>query len=272
MLLEKELFDLTTGKGSYLNCLIQLGILTWEIGNSTILKTGQFVMPPPYLSHEWINRVLETESSVECRLAAAIASLSLSKRATKIGFNSETESFYWNADKVLVWNRSSLIDNLIALQRQWAIEKSQGTNPFGNILVSPKIEDITDFINGRVDDRAITEIAIGFSLCKQISRSFDCPRRVGFLPPHYGLTAICQWGTNLEGRSIDGAMPIVNALARDRSSEAMNMAVRRLRSQRLSPILANPFKVPNSRRIAAAVAFPIARKQLNSLQNYHIKS
>ena len=160
---------------------------------------------------------------------------------------------------------------MIDLQRQWQVERSQGIQPFGSKLVSPSFQDLSDFINGNVDEQKIEQIAIGVSLCQQVKKDLDNQRQAAFLPPHYSLSALCQWSRDFQAKPTLEATQIVNQLARNESQRAMSMAVRKLQGQRLSPLLVDSFSHPRSKRIAAALAFPLSIKQLNSLSKYHLK-
>ena len=268
--LEKELLKLASGNGSYLNCLIQIGVLEREISYSSILsRENTYIAALPPLSSEWIDKALDEDKSTECRLGIALASLGLRTRATKVR-KSAKGKLVWVKDANLDWGRRSLVDNLITLQRCWSIDRSQNLKPIPTKLVSPSFADLDNFIRDNVSDRKIEQIALGASTCISIGREF----KGGYLetlPPHYGIGAICQWGKTPEGKKIEGQGLILNALSRGQPELAMKLGLRKLRSKRLFPYLKHLCFTPNAKRIAAAMAFPLSIQQLERLINYHIK-
>ena len=270
-LLEKELVKLANGTGSYLNCLMSLGILEREISYSSILnRNGSYLNALQPLKPQWIDLALAEDKSVECRLGIALASLGLRQRATKIRINAQGKSV-WVKNANLDWSKRSLVDNLIFLQRRWLIERSQGKKPIPRKLVNPSFADIENFIRGNVSDRKIEQIALGASICISLCREF----KGGYLetlPPHYGIGAICQWGKTESGEDIGGQGLILNALSRGQPELAMKYGLKRLRSRELFPYLKHPQNTNHAKRIAAAFVFPLSTEQLKYLERYYIRS
>ena len=152
-LLEKELIELNSGNGSYLNCLIQIGTLEREISYSSILNSdGKFIHALQPLKSKWLDRALIEDNSTECRLGIALANLGLRARATKIRTNTKG-NLAWDRDANLDWGRRNLIDNLIFLQRRWSIGCDRESNSMPTKLFTPSFADLDCFIRGNVSDQ-----------------------------------------------------------------------------------------------------------------------
>ena len=111
---------------------------------------------------------------------------------------------------------------------------------------------------------------MGASICIGVEREFT-GGYLENLTPHYAIGAICHWGKTEEGEEIGGQKLMLNALSRGQSELAMKIGLQRLKSRGMIPYLKDPEFTPNAKRIAAAMAFPLTKKQLSDLQNYYLK-
>lgn len=270
-IVERELILLAAGKGSYLNCLIQIGVLEREISYSSILDDdGNQIRALQPLNPEWLDRALIEDNSSECRLGIALACLNLRNRATKVRVNAKGK-YVWVEDAKIDWSKRNLVHNLIHLQRRWQVERIQELNPIPTKLAIPSFADLDNFIRGNVSDSKIEQIALGASICIGVKRKF-MGGYVETLPPHYAIGALLGWGKTEFGEEIGGQELMFNALSRGQPKLAMQYGLRRLKGRGMIPYLKHLEFTPNAERIAAAMAFPLSVKQLNKLQNYYLKS
>lgn len=261
-----------------LDLLTALGELELALGRG---RTRLIDRPLPSLSSGWWTSVRD-EDSVEFRLAAALASAGMRPRMSPV----EPLGKQWWAwakpnSKVETWvETASLESNLLELLRRRDIEAQQGTARerfldaktvgIGQPRVWARLDDIDDFIAGRVDDRRLEALLRGLALIRwPMVPEQRAPRDEGVLPPSaFTLLALAREGT-MPGTTqrfpdTPGLLP---RAAAGRLADATTLAVQRLHAAGLT---FSATKVPGSptrsRRIAAALAFPLSDTTLELLQ------
>jgi CRISPR-associated protein Csx17 len=222
------------------------------------------------------------EDSVEFRLAAALASAGMRPRMSPV----ELRGKQWWAwakpnSKVETWvETASLESNLLELLRRRDIEAQQGTARerfldaarvgIGRPRVWARLDDVADFIEGRVDDRRLEALLRGLALIHwPMVPEPRAARDERVLPPSaFTLLALAREGTmpGTDQRFPDtpGLLP---RAAAGRLADATTLAVQRLHAAGLTFSATKVSGSPTrSRRIAAALAFPLADTTLELLR------
>lgn len=261
--LESQLFALASGQGQVIQTLALLGDI--ELYLSCSLTSQEQVWPLPQLDSDWIVRALSEQETPTVRLALSLASLWLRSHLSNAR-PGKKKRWFWGEEPVK-WS-GDLSANLIDLQRRWAIQASQGKQPYPDFRIVATFADISAFLNGTIDPVELTRLAAGFSLCKMPKETFlSLGADLVKLPALYSLAAYCQWSEVGIGNGL-------NQLAGGDSEMAAQTISQRLRARNLSP-----FSVPsgisrtcmNARQMAAAIAFPLSPWQLDQIKTYLLK-
>ena len=257
--LESQLFALASGHGQILRLLRLLGEIELYLARSPTSQEN--IWPVSQLKKEWVERALKEATSPTVRLALSLGSLWLRSRISNARPNKKG-GWFWSQDPV-EWG-ADLASNLLTMQRRWQMLASVGTPAYPELRISPTFADLSAFLSGQVDPIELTAFAAGFSLCQM-------PANAGFqsesaaydllkLPTLYLLAAYCQW-------SQIGIGPVMNQLAQGNDTLAARSAAQRLRAHQINPFDI-PASYPDPRLIAAALAFPLAQSQLNTIKTY----
>lgn len=242
--------------------------------------------PVPPLEPQWLTRC--DDGTVEYRLAASLASLStkymLGGKSRLMPLRAHlTPIDAWEKDghlrakwveqltRDLVWSGASLQDNLSAvLQRRLLLATQSGHGHFvARAKVFASLSDIAAFVEGRTDDARLEELLRGLLLLDWPAverQSLQAPSSEKLSPDaSYGVLKLCFAGRAIGDIEIPVTPAIVtNAAAGDRY--AMTLALRRLRASGLAPAV-DALWVDDAklRRLAAALLFPVSRRDVEAL-------
>jgi CRISPR-associated protein Csx17 len=196
----------------------------------------------------------------EVRIAAALASI-YTREAGSIADNLS------RGGSGFAWVGSELPDRLAAvLERRLQINNAidGGSNPlFGRCWIHPA--DATSFVEGSVDDRAIEELL--FAFCALDWNKFDadevndsCSSRRGVLPVYAVLKHLFLAGEiriGAEPRKVRADGRILPLLKANRTEEAAQIAVYRLRVAGFRPLEVDYAGGVDARRLAGALLIPV---------------
>jgi CRISPR-associated protein Csx17 len=206
---------------------------------------------------------------------------------------SQSKPSWKDSDAITVWQGGTLTDNLLILLRREEIEAQQGqkqesaqdadpTNSHSHSSSHPataRLRDIQAWIDGTVDDRRLEAIARGLALVKRhrSTQGKDSREEINAVPAAFALLepvvrrvvpAPTEEGTLSKDSKI--VLPRVSGLwSRLEVGDcqtATELAIRRLRASRFR-LAVRPFELrrDRTRRIAAALAFPIAEETSRQL-------
>lgn len=258
--------------------------------------------PVPPLSPVWLSEV--DDGSAELRLAAALASVhgrykDPDGRTVTVPLRHQLEPVTtwvsdgrlrvrWEpGDSEVVFTSGHIVRGLNAVMNRRLVRAVQsGAESYpdrGAYWAS--LPDVADFIEGRVDEGRLTQLL--WALClldwPRIGRDHHpTPRRERFPQPgaFYALTKLCFAGAQLpstrttaagaDGESASVLVPVVPRIQRlaasGRGADAALEAIRRLRGSGFGPALRSlDVHGEASVRTAAALLFPLGRRDLNSL-------
>jgi len=298
-LLERRIFDLCRNNSpTHLQSVIAaLGAMERAVARSFKWATTedkakrQNIYPLHGLRPEWL---AETEQSLEFRLAASVAGMCVlfGRGKEKLWFRhhleplkrlEQSEHFRasWtekNSENDVVWHDGNLTDtlNTIFVRRVLRAEQS-GTEGWPDD--SPRLaclDDITSFIEGRTNDALLADLIWGLSLLdwqqvKPLMPEFhDAPDAVP--SSFYALLRLCFRCST--GK--DDAVPLVPAILQRAMNgdgkAASELSARRLRASGKAPLVKDlPVSGDIARRTAAAILFPISRRDFRLLENMILK-
>lgn len=251
--LEKQVYGLASGHGSPLRLLILLGkidvyLTQWSEGSTA------YIPVLPRLNEAWILQILEKDSSYEAQLALSLASLYLRKYASKIITSKERKTFRIEAQTA--W-APALEKALFNLQQRWHVLYSQGEMPYPVGYISPSFRAIAAFLSNTLNQQRILDLAQGFMLCDMPPQPrWNINEGVTYLPTGYRLFALRQWGIP----QVAEGLPQNPALF-SRPEFAYQQVRRWGLQHNLSPPVAGRITALEG----AALAFPLAPKQLNTI-------
>ncbi len=252
----------------------------------------QNIYPLHGLRPDWLAK---SEDSTEFRLAASLAGMSASfgQRAKKrlwlrqhletLQRSEHGEYFraHWSEKKTdndAIWHDGDLTDalNAILARRVLRVAQSGEKDWPDEARRFARLDDITDFIEGRTNDDLLADLIWGLSLLdwqqvKPLPTEFhDAPDAVP--SSFYAMLRLCFRRSN--GK--DDAIPLVPAILRRAMNEdgqaASELAVRRLRGSGKAPLVKSlPVSGDIARRTAAAILFPISRRDFRLLENMILK-
>ncbi|HLT38172.1 MAG TPA: type I-U CRISPR-associated protein Csx17, partial [Enhygromyxa sp.] len=266
-----------------LEILIALADVEAELGRAKDRK----LEPLPSLSPAWFEQTCE-DPTPEYRLAASLASSGIRPRLRPVS-PGRGRRWTWQAagSKTTTWMATaSLEENLLQLLRRREIEDQQGKRrkPFGDALAlgitvqNPPVgrprcwaslADVVAFIDGGVDDRRLESLVGGLSLVEwqavKPMRSTDIKVAA---PAAFALLALAH-GHEDPGRP-GQLLPMTTGMlanaAAGRLDVATRLAVQRLRTIGwIFPAEQVAENRRRARRIAAALAFPLAPQTLRQL-------
>jgi len=261
--MEQAMFESIT-TGIVAPVLLELGAAEQALGRSLGFTTKAFLAPVPRLPPTWAAAI--TDGSVEQRLAAALAARR-GMRGRLVPLDRTGKSFGRDDDAGFVFGDRTLVDNLHALLRREDVELQQTTGapalPPGPERCS--LADIAEFIAGRTDDalierwlRALVLVEGGLAAAQP-----DDP----LLPPaSFALLALVHH-RRVADLVLPGTTGVLAAACAGDASAATSRAIRRLNASGYPvPVAALVEPVARTRRIAAALAFPLTRGQRRVLE------
>lgn len=283
------------------NLLISLGHAERAIARSSAWSVESFVSPISSLRPQWLNEIGDT---VELRLAKSLAGLraSFGKGKETLWLRQHLEPLQrrergewfkpkWSelsTENDVTWHDGDLIDclNAIMARRIQRVEKAgcEGWPDWSPCYA--RLDDITDFIEGRIDPALLASLIWGLSLidwqavgqaqrqareqeqqAEHITYNWrdDEEYRHRAIPSSfYALLKLCF-------RHKDDGIPIeaaIHQLARSgKGQEASRLAARRLRASGEAPLVTDlPVAADVARRTAAALLFPISPSDMKLLK------
>ncbi|KYC38581.1 hypothetical protein WA1_35950 [Scytonema hofmannii PCC 7110] len=273
--LQTALFEFSLGKRGLLDVLIALGEVEAVLNRSLKFIEEKSIPPLPSLKSTWVKDC--DDSSVEFRLALALASRGLRQRLVQVRQDKEKHGkLVWvkERDGKTTWHNGSLIDNLIDLLQREDLEREQkekqqaqssdsededelvaksnddkSTKSQDKNLVTVALDDIVRWIWGEVDDARVEAIARGLSLVKMYRR---CLKKSDSLPVpaaytlvkvthHRALKKELLHRVLKKNFSKDVSLPRVPALLNQLASgdclSATELATRRLHASGFNPAI-----------------------------------
>jgi CRISPR-associated protein Csx17 len=304
--LERQIVNLATNaemgrKAQMQGVLIGLGAVERAMARSYEWAKDQ-ISPLTGLSADWKEGA--DDDSPEFRLAASLASMSawlgrgdgkgtfwlrsqLEPVDIKTGDSRVWLSWLKNPSNDVTWHDGDLTDclNAIMARRIQRVEKAgcEGWPDWSPCYA--RLDDITDFIEGRIDPALLADLVWGLSLIdwqtvghvKKQAREQEQAERITYdwrddeeyrhrtIPSSfYALLKLCFRHKN-DGIPIEAA---IHQLARSgKGQEASRIAARRLRASGEAPLVTDlPVAADVARRTAAALLFPISRSDMKLLK------
>ncbi len=282
--LETVLFFFSTGKKQLLDVLIALAEMEAACDLSLSFTRSQSLRPVPLLNSNWVQAC--NDSSTEFRLALVLAGRALRQRLVRVEFQKHYPT--WAKDDALItWQQGSLVNNLINLLRREEVEAQQHrqqekrsnfdiTSSIKNDLMLPKaqLDDITLFIDNKLDDARIEAIARGLSLVnlpKQRPKSTDPTLPISAA---YALVAIAMhralqssarnqiFGQNIlpQDLTLSRVPALLSSLAAGDCLTATTLCAKRLSANGFKPAISEGIYEPafRTKRIAAALTFSLS--------------
>ncbi|TKB88081.1 MAG: type I-U CRISPR-associated protein Csx17, partial [Nitrospira sp.] len=233
-------------------------------------REKHFLRPIPLLSPKWLEAT--NDGSIEFRLGASLASVGLRENMEPVRVGAAYAGWLdTNTHPRVVWGHGSLTDNLTAVLSRRCMdaqrEEGKGLPLAGKYPAS--LSDIHEFIAGNVDERRLEGLLrgltlINWGLVQEFSQATD--DHESLLPALYALLKLTHLPHPFRGIPMPYVPAIIARSLAGQSSEASRLAVRRLRGCGFIPaveVISEPINV--TRRIAAAVLFPISKQQETSL-------
>lgn len=270
--------------------LIAAGQTQRALARSSAWAAESFIPPLVGLRAEWWVDV----PTPEFRLAASLASMSAwlgrgDGKGTFFWLRSQLEavdiktgdsqvwlSWLKNPSNDVTWHDGDLIDclNAIMARRIQRVEKAgcEGWPDWSPCYA--RLDDITDFIEGRIDPALLADLIWGLSLIDWQAAKGSLPgigeRKQGSeaIPSaFYALLKLCFRNKDKESDAIP-IVPAIHQLARSgKGKEASRLAARRLRASGEAPLITDlPVAADVARRTAAALLFPISPSDMKLLK------
>jgi len=260
------------------NILIALGEAEATLAQSPLqFRKKYFLKPIPLLSPKWLEAT--NDGSVEFRLAASLASVGLRENIEPVQVRAGWATWLdTDTHPRVIWGHGSLTDNLTAVLCRRCMdaqrEQRKGLPLAGRYPAS--LNDIHEFVVGNVDEQRLEGLLCGLTLINwhlvqesaQVRDDHESP-----LPALYPLLKLAHLPHPFRRIPIPYVPAIIARSIAGQSGEASRLAVRRLRGCGFIPlveVISEPANV--TRRIAAAVLFPISKEQEASLAERILRS
>ncbi len=287
-ILESRIFDLCTSHTPERLSAVFIALGQCEAVAARSLKWAtakdNYLQPLFGLRKEWLNH--GWNSSVECRLAASLASISgkfgkdwlpmrchLEQVDSYFDKDSGILSFRWSdvPSNHVQWSEAALPDVLNAIASRRLIVTEDPPQSRSEVWAS--ISDIKAFIEGETNDALLSDLLWSMSLInwrEKTSLPSSPSERQPVAPTLYALLKLCF--PPVRSAQPDGILPVpaVPAIhrhaAQGNGDQAATMAIRRLRASGYHPALRSlPVRGDYARRTAAALLFPISDHTLTSI-------
>ena len=285
MQIEEAIFDLcASGEAEDLRAtLVSLGEAEAELARGQRFREEHGLRPLAGLSERWVRECDDGTSEFE--LAAALASIMGEGkrgvfRANLEPVETEGANVRWTDDDAgAVWGTNSLEDNLAAVLQRRSIDARAGglSHPLISGRRVASLSAIDSFLRGETDDERVEELLRGLMLVSWRDTQLGAAKAGASLPPElpraYALLKMLflpggkLWRERqAEPVEIKHEPSIVPLLRAGRIADALDMALRRLRSSGLTPFT-HQFHVPkeDSARLAAALLIPISERSTRLL-------
>jgi CRISPR-associated protein Csx17 len=174
-------------------------------------------------------------------------------------------------DPGFVFSERPLVDNLHALLLRDDLEAQQGKLRLGTIdahlKAACRLDDLAQFIEGTVDDVAIERWARASSLLSEPPRFVDQGQAVG-LPATFAVLRLVHGEVLDDGTTLKRTATTLARACTGDAVGATTAALQRLASVgRALPVPALVEPTERTRRIAAALAFPLTAAQRRQLED-----
>lgn len=267
--LEQAMFDTAEGQ-SLGRVLLALGECERVLARAPAFVSKSFLKPMAPLPQAWASAVMD--GSLEQRLAAALAART-GMRGRLVSLERTGRSFGPIDEASVVFTERPLVDSLHALLLREDVEAMQGheVSPTVPAQALCSLTDIASFIDGSVDDVLIERWLRALVLIE--GRAIpEVPRESVRPPASFAILALVhnrRVGETILPRTV-GVLARACAGDAPRSTEA---AIRRLNA------CSRPFPVPSlfepvgrTRRIAAALSFPLSVNQRRTLESMVLRA
>jgi len=278
------------GSGTLLAVLAALGAAERALAKSLKWTTENFLHPLRGLSPRWLQEA--DDDSPEFQLAAALSSVraplgreSLWLRQhlepLEMGSTRDRSWVNWAAQPSndVVWHDGNLVASLngILARRLVRFEKA-GTRGWPDIGARyARLEDITAFIEGRVNEDLLADLLWGIACVDHgdvtyppvttIDNKSSVDGNAAVVPSaFYALLKLCHHRSDVEHQPIRLLPAILHRAMNDDGKAASELAARRLVASGIRPLVRSlPVSGKVARRTAAAMLFPISSSDLGLL-------
>jgi CRISPR-associated protein Csx17 len=262
--LEQAMFE-AARSGAMGPVLLELGGAEQALAQSLTFTKKAFLHPVPLLQSAWATAV--ASGSIEQRLASALA-MRPGMRARLLPLDNSGHDFGRGDESSFVFAERPLIDNLHALLLREDVEASQQTRgaPSEALQARCSLADIARFINGDVEDLLLERwlralVLVDGTLEPEVSSDALRP------PASFAVLALVHHRYLGEVVLPRTTGILARACAGD-SVGATQSAIRRLNaSARPLPVSALVEPAVRTRRVAAALAFPLTSLQRRTLES-----
>jgi CRISPR-associated protein Csx17 len=233
-----------------------------SLGLSLSFAKKSSLRPLPTLSSGWWDVVPTT---AEARLGVCLGRRQEMRR--RVSPLDPKKLWDWGRydDAGFVFRQRPLVENLHALLLRDDIEAQQGLTRAFDATNPCRLEDIVAFIDGQVDDELVERWARAATLLPPGSASAGQDVTLGdvILPPAaFSVLALVQRGVLMDGTVVKRTQTMLSRACAGDSVSATTAALQRLNAVgRALPVRALQESVERTRRIAAALAFPLSREQ-----------
>jgi len=298
-LLERRIFELCRNNSPTLlqSVIAALGAMERTVARSFKWATTedkskrQNIYPLHGLRPEWLD---ETEQSLEFRLAASVAGMCalFGRGKEKLWFRqhleplkrSERAEYFspkWtekNPENDVAWHDGDLTDalNAILARRLMRVGQSGAKGWPDESKRFARLDDITDFIEGRTNDVLLADLIWGLSLLdwqrvKLLSPEFrDAPEAIP--SSFYAMLRLCFRPYNGKDDAIPVVPTILHRAMNGDGQSASKLAGGRLRGSGKAPLVKDlPVSGDIARRTAAAMLFPISHDDFRQLERSILK-
>jgi len=241
-----------------------------------------YLRPLHGLREQWLHAA--DDGSAEFRLAQSVAGMSAWLGKEALWFRQHLEAIEWNnkqhcwdwnknAGNDVAWHDGDLTDalNAILARRVMRVAQSGAKGWPDDSKRFARLDDITDFIEGRTNDDLLADLIWGLSLIdwqkveRIQSESHDMPEVIP--SSFYAMLRLCF----RPAIGNEDAIPLVPAILRRAMNgdgqSASELATRRLRGSGKAPLVKDlPVSGDIARRTAAAMLFPIAQQDFYQLE------
>jgi len=245
-------------------------------------KDSWSLKPRPILDAKWLEKA--DDGSAEFRLAASLTSLLINEFNVLIRSRNEKtkqkDDEKHIAKDVKKWLRFTgkpvrllniiMEDRILRLKQRGETTYSESTN------VYPRLEDVNEFIEGRLDDKKIIDLTFGLIFLRWHNGEFRIKpkrepinRKSLFPGAGYALAKLCYTGVDFDMNKIWLVPAIHKRLVPSDGKKALELAVWRLRASGCRIPKYVGLSVPGGlcERIAAALLFPLGHRDINFLRD-----
>lgn len=289
-MLEKAIWDLCNlgGRSRTTAVLMALGECERALSKRSRWVAESYLPPIPPLPPEWVTRT--DDGSAEFRLAAALASITgkfrrkdqqvwLSLRGhlepVRLGLRKDGTGYaQWDEDSAneVVWTEGDPVNSLNRIMHRRLVLAEQTGHPSWSDFsrVRAGLAAVSLFIEGQVNFEKLAALLWGLALIDwpRFEWSSWAPRQGSDIWPGaaYGLLKLCFAGQKVRDIEVPINPIIHHQASMGQGATATAMAARRLKGSYLAPALNSaPLNGEYSRRTAAALLFPLGKKDLDFL-------